>query len=459
MSGFARAADAIRRPLEFALEHSSELLERVPGLRENLVDALRGMSGLDIPPESKRRFQAAAVSLAGEGWPPEATHPAIRRLRPLLAEDYLERVLSESTERISGVGPKLSAALQRKEISSVEDLLFFLPRSYEDRRSLCRIAELEIGHPACFQGTVIRSGIVPLRGGTRIGLVGEQVDLSYPHDYIGAGTPSLEDLAKGTHPFAETLKAAKRPMIIVGMGALARPDGSAILALCRQMAEDFGMVGEDWNGFNLLHTAAARVAGLEIGFLPGDGGRDLAAILAGAEAGDIDTVFLLGADEVDMSRLGKAFVIYQGHHGDAGAHRADVILPAAAYTEKNGTYLNMEGRVQLGRLAAFPPGDAREDWTILRALSAALGQPLHYDNLGELRQKMVAAHPSLAAVGQIQAAEWGAFGTAGALDDGPLINAVQNFYMTDPISRSSETMAACSEAFVTGKREATGTDG
>ncbi len=147
---------------------------------------------------------------------------------------------------------------------------------------------------------------------------------------------------------------------------------------------------------------------------------------------------------VDMTKLDKAFVIYQGHHGDAGANRADVILPGAAYTEKNGTYVNTEGRVQLGRLAAFPPGEAREDWTILRALSEVVGERLPYDNLGQLRQRLIEVNPGFAAIDQVEAAPrggFGAFGAAGTLDPAPLAVAVENFYMTDPISRASETMA------------------
>jgi NADH-quinone oxidoreductase subunit G len=298
-----------------------------------------------------------------------------------------------------------------------------------------------------------------LAKGLKVGMIGSPVDLTFPVEMIGAGTESLRALAAGQGSFAEVLKAAERPMIIVGMGALSRPDGAAVLALARKLAEDFGMLGEDRNGFNILHTAAARVGGLDLGFLPGAGGRDLEGILGGAESGEIEAVYLLGADEIDMSRLGKAFVIYQGHHGDAGAHRADVILPGAAYTEKNGTYVNTEGRVQIGRLACFPPGDAREDWTILRALSGLLEQTLPYDNLGELRAKMIEAQPNFAQVDQVVPAVWGAFGRDGPLNDAPIVSSIENFYMTCPISRVSETMAQCTEAFVLGKAEATGTDG
>jgi len=299
-----------------------------------------------------------------------------------------------------------------------------------------------------------------LASGLKVAMIGAQADLTYPVEYLGAGGETLKDVAEGRNSFAEVLKSAERPMIIVGMGALARADGAAVLALARKIADDFGMVSGDWNGFNLLHTAAARVGGLDLGFLPGEGGRDLDGILNGAGKGEIELVYLLGADEIDMDRLAKAFVVYQGHHGDAGAHHADVVLPGAAYTEKNGTYVNTEGRVQLGRLAGFPPGDAREDWTIIRALSAQVGEALPYDNLGQLRQKLIEANPVFATVDQVKAGSWNGFGTPGDLESAPFVSPVSNYYMTDPISRASDTMAKCTEAFVLGKQEgATGTDG
>ncbi|MGH6947487.1 MAG: NADH-quinone oxidoreductase subunit NuoG [Kiloniellales bacterium] len=298
-----------------------------------------------------------------------------------------------------------------------------------------------------------------LRGGFKIGLIGRQADLTYPYDYLGAGAETLKELAEGTGAFATVLEAAERPMLVLGMAALRRDDGAAILALAHQLGERYGLVKDGWNGFNVLHTAAARVAGLDLEFVPRAGGRDLAGILEGAESGDISFVYLLGADEIDTSRLGKAFVVYQGHHGDRGAERADVVLPGAAYTEKNGTYVNTEGRVQLGRLAAFPPGEAREDWTILRALSGFIGKALPYDNLGQVRQRMIALNPIFAAVDQLQPATWGAFGEAGTIEAAPFGVAVENFYMTDPISRASVTMAACTDAFVRRKDRATGTHG
>jgi len=290
-----------------------------------------------------------------------------------------------------------------------------------------------------------------LMGNFKLAAIGPEVNLTYPVETLGAGPDTLAALVEGRHPFAEALKSAKKPMLVLGQGALARSDGAAVLALARKLAESFNLVREDWNGFNMLHTAAARVGGLDIGFVPGSGGRDVRAILEGAQSGAIDVVYLLGADEIDTNRLGKAFVIYQGHHGDAGAHRADVILPGAAYTEKSGTYVNTEGRVQQARLATFAPGDAREDWTILRALSERLGRKLPFDNLDQLRQQLFKQHPDLAGLDEKPKAAWGNFGKAGPVENAPFRLPIDNFYMTDPISRASATMADCSAAFLSPK--------
>ncbi len=299
-----------------------------------------------------------------------------------------------------------------------------------------------------------------LRGGFKVGLIGPAVELTYKVERLGGGPETLTDIAAGKHSFAKTLEDAERAMIVVGMGALARPDGTAVLAAARKIAEDFGLVREDWNGFNVLHTAAGRVAGLDLGLVPGKrGGKDVGKILDAAASGKIEVVYLLGADELDMNRLGDAFVVYQGHNGDAGAHRADVVLPGAAYTEKNATYVNTEGRPQQTRLALYPPGEAREDWKIIRALSGVLGKPLAYNTLGELRARMAKVAPHFTATDEITPAAWGAFGAPGGVDAAAFESPVKNFYMTDPISRASATMAACTAAFVTAGRQATGTDG
>ena len=180
-----------------------------------------------------------------------------------------------------------------------------------------------------------------------------------------------------------------------------------MLALAAGIARAAGQ-GKDagWNAFNVLHAAASRVAGLDLGFVPGEGGLDVAAMLAAAGSGQLDVVYLLGADEIDMQRLGKAFVVYQGSHGDAGAQRADVILPGSAYTEKSATYVNTEGRAQMTSRAAFPPGDAKEDWAILRALSAHVGRKLPYDSLSALRAAMYKEAPVLARLDAVGPAGW-----------------------------------------------------
>ncbi|NDH62010.1 MAG: NADH-quinone oxidoreductase subunit G [Alphaproteobacteria bacterium] len=282
-----------------------------------------------------------------------------------------------------------------------------------------------------------------LSGQCAVASIGPAVDLTYPVERLGAGPATLRDLVDGKLGFWEKLKAAKRPLIVVGMGALAREDGAAVMALARDLAENLNAVREDWNGFAVLHTAAARVGGLDLGLVPGDGGRDVEGILAGCEKREIELVYLLAADEFDTKRLGKAFVVYQGHHGDAGAHRADVILPGAAYTEKPGTYVNTEGRVQLGQRAGYPPGDAREDWAILRALSERLDKTLPYDTLDQVRARLVAMSKTFAAIDQQAAGAWGHFGKTGATTDQPFASPIANFYMTCPISRASKTMAEC----------------
>ncbi len=188
----------------------------------------------------------------------------------------------------------------------------------------------------------------------------------------------------------------------------------------------------------------------------------MSGIIAGCKSGDIEVLYLLGADEIDTSDLGSAFVIYQGHHGERGARRADVVLPGAAYTEKDGTYVNTEGRVQLARRAVFPPGEAREDWKIVRALSGAIGRPLPFDALRELRCQMSEKHPVLAGADVVTRAPWDAFGGAGPVAADPFLYPVEDFYRTDPISRASQTMARCSELFVGGRQQAppwTGTHG
>jgi len=274
-----------------------------------------------------------------------------------------------------------------------------------------------------------------LQGGLNVALIGEKVNLTYDYKYLGAGPDTLLDVVSGLNKFSKVLKKAKNPMIIVGSSVLSRADGEAVLGLTRKIAEDAGMISKEWNGFNVLHTAASRVGGLDLGFVPKKN------ILFE----EIKIFFLLGADEIDMKTLGDSFVVYIGHHGDFGAHRADIVLPGAAYTEKNATYINLEGRVQRTQVATLPVGEAREDWSIIRALSEELKATLPFNSLNELRSEMIKNTPSLANIDKITPAKWGKFGNNGKISNIDFLNSMKNFFMTDPISRASLTMVACTK--------------
>jgi NADH-quinone oxidoreductase subunit G len=278
-----------------------------------------------------------------------------------------------------------------------------------------------------------------------IALIGENADLTYDYEHLGAGPDSLSRLASGEGGFLARLKDAERPLIIVGQGAIAGENGAAILSAAARLALDVGAVGDDWNGFAVLHTAAARAGALDVGFVPGADGIGARA-MATTGAGGLDLLFLLGADEALIPD--GPFVVYLGTHGDVGAHRADVILPGAAYTEKSGTWVNTEGRVQRGERAAFPPGDAREDWAILRALSAVLGKTLPFDSLAELRGHLAKAFPHFAALDAIRPgakADVERLAAAGGAVSGPpFMSPIRNFYLTNPIARASAVLAECS---------------
>ncbi|HEV2560512.1 MAG TPA: NADH-quinone oxidoreductase subunit NuoG [Rhizomicrobium sp.] len=392
-----------------------------------------------------------------------------------------ERVKSTKPEKMAAIVGDLAAA---EEIKALKDLMAALgvanlecrqdgsklqaaPRqSYLFNTTIANVesadAILLIGTNPRWEAPVLNARLRKtwLCSNIRIGNIGAVYDLTYPVEQLGAGADVLEAIANGTHAFAQVLKDAKRPMLILGPGALARADGAAILKLAAKIAADTGMIGPagsvaegGWNGFNVLHAAASRVAALDLGFVKG---RDMAGILDNAGKGEIDFIYLLGADEFDMAKLGNAFVVYQGSHGDVGAHRADVILPGAAYTEKNGLYVNFEGRVQFANRATFPPGEAKEDWAILRALSDVLGKRLSYDDADALRRAIIADAPHFAMRDVVPAhpgadpAIWNAIGAAGKLEAAPLASPVTDFYLTNPIARASDTMAECSRLFVSG---------
>jgi NADH-quinone oxidoreductase subunit G len=280
-------------------------------------------------------------------------------------------------------------------------------------------------------------------GQLKIGVIGAKADLTYSYDYLGAGTESLSDLAAGKSSFAGVLKGAKHPIVLVGAGAAARHDGAAVLASAAKLALDVGAIKDGWNGFGVLHDTASRVGALDIGFAASAGGLSAAQMTT---FGTLDVLFLLGADEIKVPD--GTFVVYIGTHGDRGAHRADVILPGAAYTEKSGIYVNTEGRVQMANRASFPPGEAREDWAIVRALSDVLGRKLPYDSLSALRQALFKAVPHLMRIDQVETGNADGIKTlaakGGSVEKAPFKTSVEDFYLTNPIARASAVMAECS---------------
>ena len=287
-----------------------------------------------------------------------------------------------------------------------------------------------------------------------IGVIGPKEELRYDHIHLGNDPKALANLAAGKGEFARKFKQAERPLILIGQGALTRPDSAATLALCAKLAIECGAVADNWNGFGILHTAAARVGGLDIGFVPEKGGMDTAAMLSTA-----DLLVALGVDEIDLTKS-KAFVVYIGSHGDAGAHRADIVLPGCAWTEKSGTFMNTEGRVQVTSRAAFGPGDARDDWAILRALSAVLGKTLPFDSLGELRKAIYAQFPHMAGAGEVAPTDdadvkaLAKSDAGGKLDSAPFVSPIRDFYLTNPIARASRVMAECSQLAAGGFQQA-----
>lgn len=284
-----------------------------------------------------------------------------------------------------------------------------------------------------------------------IGVIGKcPADLTYKAEFLGDTPESLAQIFEGQHVFANVLKNAKKPMIIVGHGALRRPDAQEILAQSWQLAQNIGAISENWNGFNVLHVDASRVAALDLGFLPAEEGLNARQI---AKDG-VDILWLLGVDEETLidTISSDTFVIYQGHHGDKGAARADVILPGAAFTEKSGTYVNTEGRVQRSDRALFPPGDAKEDWRIIRAFSETLNNPLPYNTLEELREVMAERFPVFASHdGNIIRHSIPPQGISAehikSEQKVPFTPAIKNYYQTNILSRLSPTMAECNHTY------------
>jgi len=284
-----------------------------------------------------------------------------------------------------------------------------------------------------------------LQSGLKVANIGHVFESGFEMDQLGESPSILNDILEGKHEFSKVLESAQKPMLIIGMQPLSRKDGDAILALSKKIADKYGCVQETFNGFNVLHRAAGRVGALDLGFVPGKSGKSTRDILKAAKSGKMDVVYLLGADEIDVTKLKDSFVIYQGHHGDAGAHHADVILPGCAYTEKDATYVNTEGRVQRAYAAVGAPGQAKEDWQIIAQLAAALNHELGFSSIEQVRKSMQKVASHFDTVGIATQNMWQNFGKEGDISDDEFIADIENFYMTDPISRASKIMAQCTK--------------
>ena len=302
-------------------------------------------------------------------------------------------------------------------------------------------ALLIIGSNPRFEAAVMNARIRKRerQGNFPIGLIGDKLDLRYPYTYLGAGSDTLSQLLDGKNEFFEVLKKAEKPLILVGQAALVGQNGEAILKAISKLCDEVGALSDTWNGLGILQTAASRVGGLDIGFSSNLGADDIVK--------SSEVLFLLGADEINLDQR-KGFVIYIGSHGDNGAQNADVILPASAYTEKSGIYVNTEGRVQMTARAAFAPGEAKDDWAIIRALSEVLEHKLPFDSLADLRKNLFENYPHMANINAIKAADYKEVEKLGSrpvkLGKQAFSSLIKDFYLTNPIARASAVMAECS---------------
>ncbi|MFO0388427.1 MAG: NADH-quinone oxidoreductase subunit NuoG [Alphaproteobacteria bacterium] len=467
------------RPWELKKTETIDVLDAVGS---NIRVDSRGASVLRVLPRVNEDINEEWISdktrLACDGLRLQRLDkPYVRGANGKLQEATWEQALAVIAERMKALKPEEMAALAgnmvcAESVIALKDVLDALGVANRDCRQEGAKIDAENRAHYLFNTTIsgieqadvcLLVGVNPrreaslvnarirkawLNNGLRVYNLGHENELTYPYEHLGSDPRILADIASGKHPLSDILASAKNPMIILGSAALARNDGSEVFGASLVLAERAKIIRSDWNGFNVLHHAAGRVGALDLGFVPAKGGKDIAEIFDGCSTGAIKLVYLLGADEFDMNLLGKSFVIYQGHHGDDGAHRADVVLPGGAYTEKDATFVNLEGRVQQTKQAVFPPGQAKEDWTILRALADVLKISLPYNTLTQLRARMAQVAPHMAHVGEIVTAKWPARAVHSKtfhISDVPFDEFFPNFYMTDPISRASRTMAECTK--------------
>ena len=352
----------------------------------------------------------------------------------MVAGDLLDaETMYAAKALLAGQGSKLLEGRQTGldyDVTSLGAVRFNTPLAEIENADVVLLVGTNPRWEAPLVNTRLRKAV---RRGAKVYAIGAETDLTYKTEWLGDDLALLGKLPKDA---AEAIASAARPVMIVGPGAL----GAGALGAALKAAKPF--VNADWNGFNVLHIAAARMAGLMLGYAQPGGIADL-------EAANPKLVLLLGADEVAATRFVGAYKVYIGHHGDAGAAQADLVLPGAAYSEKHGTYVNLEGRVQRGERATFAPGDAREDWTIFRAVSDLIGKPLPFGRFDQLRAAMIADTPALGQDGIVD------FGWSPPRLDAKVSGAVaypiKDFYLTNAICRASPTMQRCSAELLHGE--------
>lgn len=372
---------------------------------------------------------------------------ALVALKDLVNKLGSENVCTEELFPIDGAGTDLrSNYIMNTGIASIEDADLLLLIGTNPR------------YEAPILNTRIRKCFI--NNELNVALIGTKVDLTYQYDHLGDSPNLIQDILDEKHPFSQQLVTAKKPMIIIGSDALQRKDNAALFSAVTRLSQKVrtqAKTGDEWRIFNVLHRWAGQVAALDIGYKP-----DVSSI----KESKPKILFMLGADQGLISRSDLSpdvLIIYQGHHGDKGAQMADIVLPGAAYTEKNATYLNTEGRAQQTRMAVAPPGQAREDWKIIRALSEILGNPLPYNNLESVRARLAEVSPTLTRYDQVEQANYFQENVKINQQNNKNLNSneplrakqteLSQFYMTDPISRASSTMAKCVKAFEASKKK------
>lgn len=329
------------------------------------------------------------------------------------------------------------------DTSSRGNYLFNTTISGIEKSDLCLLIGANLRHAAPVLNA--RIGKMQRQGSLVVARIGEVDNQTYQIQELGNEPDIVKLIATGKHEFANTLKNANHPMIIIGDAVYSRDDCYALLSVIHDIVDKYKIVRDDWNGFNVLHNHSSIVGSLDIEFTPGNKGSNVKEILRKAKTGEIRLVYLLGADEINMNELGEAFIVYQGHHGDAGANKADVILPSAAYTEQDAMYVNLEGRPQLARAAVSPPNKAKPDWVIIQMLAKQFGLKM-YENLNEIRQHIAQLYPVFSAIDHIVTNKVNKFSIQEKLSKTPIVKVPGNYYMTDVISRASITMAKCTKA-------------